>query len=140
MAINMQIFINDMLKWIENNLGAELDIETIAKKSGYSRFHIQRLFKLHAGLTIAQYIRMRRVTEAAIALRFTDRKIMDIALDYGFDSQQVFTRIFKKQLKTTPGELRRSKQLNNKRLCHSLYMPTMPQKIPTGPPNAHKHS
>ena len=56
MAINMQIFINDMIKWIENNLGAELDIETIAKKSGYSRFHIQRLFKLHAGLTIAQYI------------------------------------------------------------------------------------
>lgn len=81
MAINMQIFINDMIKWIENNLGAELDIETIAKKSGYSRFHIQRLFKLHAGLTIAQYIRMRRVTEAAIALRFTDRKIMDIALN-----------------------------------------------------------
>ncbi|RYM62649.1 DNA-binding transcriptional regulator RamA [Serratia proteamaculans] len=136
--MNMKIFINEMLKWIEGNLGAELNIKTIAKKSGYSRFHIQRIFKLHAGLTLAQYIRMRRVTEAAIALRFTDRKIMDIALDYGFDSQQVFTRTFKKQLETTPGELRRSKQLNNNRLCYSLYMPTMVQKPSTIQPNAHK--
>ncbi|HIE1062991.1 TPA: helix-turn-helix domain-containing protein [Serratia marcescens] len=123
MAINKNAFVNDMILWIENNLGERLDINTIAKKSGYSRYHIQRMFKLQIGITIAQYVRSRRITEAAFALRMSDKRIMDIALDFGFESQQVFTRIFKKQLATTPGELRKNKQLNHHKLRYSLYIP-----------------
>ncbi|PPS57908.1 hypothetical protein CRX72_08025 [Pantoea sp. BRM17] len=65
--------------------------------SGYSKWHLQRMFKEVTGHAIGAYIRARRLSKAAVALRLTSRPILDIALQYRFDSQQTFTRAFKKQ-------------------------------------------
>jgi len=60
------------------------------------------------GHAIGAYIRARRLSKSAVALRLTARPILDIALQYRFDSQQTFTRAFKKQFSLTPALYRRS--------------------------------
>ena len=60
------------------------------------------------GHAIGAYIRARRLSKSAVALRLTARPILDIALQYRFDSQQTFTRAFKKQFSQTPALYRRS--------------------------------
>lgn len=66
------------------------------------------MFKDVTGHAIGAYIRARRLSKSAVALRLTARPILDIALQYRFDSQQTFTRAFKKQFAQTPALYRRS--------------------------------
>lgn len=97
-----------LLAWIEDHLEQSLSIDEVAKKSGYSKWHLQRIFKDVTGLSIGAYTRGRRLSRAAIALRLTSRSILDIAAQYHFDSQQTFTRAFKLQFGETPARYRRA--------------------------------
>ena len=83
-------------------------LDNVAAKAGYSKWHLQRMFKDVTGHAIGAYIRARRLSKSAVALRLTARPILDIALQYRFDSQQTFTRAFKKQFNLTPALYRRS--------------------------------
>ncbi len=85
-----------------------LSLDNVAAKAGYSKWHLQRMFKDVTGHAIGAYIRARRLSKSAVALRLTARPILDIALQYRFDSQQTFTRAFKKQFSLTPALYRRS--------------------------------
>ncbi|WP_017490793.1 helix-turn-helix domain-containing protein [Rouxiella badensis] len=99
--------VSELLDWIEHNLDQSLTLDTIAAKSGYSKWHLQRLFKSFTGQTLGTYTRQRRLTMAATELRLTQNSVLRIADKYQFDSQQTFTRTFKKQFKTTPAVYRR---------------------------------
>src|SRR5690606_28195041 len=100
--------IRDLLTWLEGHLDQPLSLDNVAAKAGYSKWHMQRMFKDVTGHAIGAYIRARRLSKAAVALRLTARPILDIALQYRFDSQQTFTRAFKKQFNLTPALYRRS--------------------------------
>lgn len=100
--------IRDLLSWLEKNLDQPLSLDNVAAKAGYSKWHLQRMFKEVTGQAIGAYIRARRLSKAAIALRTTSRPILDIALQYRFDSQQTLTRAFKKQFAKTPAHYRRT--------------------------------
>lgn len=100
--------IRDLLVWLESHLDQPLSLDNVAAKAGYSKWHLQRMFKDVTGHAIGAYIRARRLSKAAVALRLTSRPILDIALQYRFDSQQTFTRAFKKQFSQTPAWYRRS--------------------------------
>jgi len=89
-----------------------LSLDNVAAKAGYSKWHLQRMFKEVTGQAIGAYIRARRLSKSAVALRLTARPILDIALQYRFDSQQTFTRAFKKQFSLTPALYRRSPDWN----------------------------
>ena len=89
--------IRDLLSWLEGHLDQPLSLDNVAAKAGYSKWHLQRMFKDVTGHAIGAYIRARRLSKSAVALRLTARPILDIALQYRFDSQQTFTRAFKKQ-------------------------------------------
>ncbi|AYN28853.1 MULTISPECIES: MDR efflux pump AcrAB transcriptional activator RobA [Buttiauxella] len=100
--------IRDLLTWLEGHLDQPLSLDNVAAKAGYSKWHLQRMFKEVTGHAIGAYIRARRLSKSAVALRLTARPILDIALQYRFDSQQTFTRAFKKQFAQTPALYRRS--------------------------------
>lgn len=106
--MNQVSIISDLVKWIEANLEQPLSIDHVAKKSGYSKWHLQRMFKEVSGQVLGTYIRHRRLTHVALALRMTSKPILDIAMQYRFDSQQTLTRSFKKQFNVTPACYRRN--------------------------------
>jgi len=95
------------IDFIELHLKDELDIHEIAYRVGYSASHFQRLFQALLGQSVADYIRRRRLTEALQQITHGDVRILDVALDYQFESQESFTRAFKACFGITPGECRR---------------------------------
>ncbi len=100
--------INAILKYIEDNIeSARVDINKLVKYSGYSRRYLQFLFKNHMGKALGEYIQLRRVTRAAILLRLTKLSISSISERLLYDSQQTFTREFKKNTGYTPLQYRK---------------------------------
>ena len=102
-----EAIVRELLHWIETNLSKPLSIDDIANRAGYSKWHLQRMFKDITGHAMGAYLRARRLTRSAHDLRSTNRSILDIALHYCFDSQQTFTRAFKTQFDRTPAQYRR---------------------------------
>lgn len=98
--------IMEIILWIENNIETKLSLDVVANRSGYSKWHFQRMFKNYTGLALGAYIRARRLSCAAVALRMTHDRIFDIAIKYFFDSQQTFARAFKQQFKMAPSQYR----------------------------------
>jgi len=86
---------NSAISYIEDNLAAEIDFNEAAKKACCSLFHFQRMFFAIIGITPAEYVRRRRLTLAARELTSTDSKVIDIAIKYGYDSPDSFTRAFR---------------------------------------------
>ena len=74
--------IRDLLSWLEGHLDQPLSLDNVAAKAGYSKWHLQRMFKDVTGHAIGAYIRARRLSKSAVALRLTARPILDIALQY----------------------------------------------------------
>ncbi|MCU6172505.1 helix-turn-helix domain-containing protein, partial [Enterobacter bugandensis] len=104
------LFIDELIEWIEINLEKGPTLDDVAKISGYSKWHLQRKFKSIVGLQLASYIRGRVLTRAAVALRISRRPIIEISDELGFDSQQTFTRTFKKRFGVTPNSFRQMEQ------------------------------
>ncbi len=99
-------FIEELIEWVEIHLESRPNLDEVARISGYSKWHLQRKFKRITGIQLATYIRSRILTRAAVALRITNRTIIDISDELGFDSQQTFTRMFKQRFGTTPNRYR----------------------------------
>ncbi len=104
--MNQNVIIKDLIDWLENNLDKSLSLDHVAAKSGYSKWHLQRMFRNVTGDALGTYIRTRRLSRAASELCLKDQSILDIALQSGFDSQQSFSRAFKRQFSQTPGAYR----------------------------------
>lgn len=66
------ITIHSILDWIEDNLESPLSLEKVSERSGYSKWHLQRMFKKETGHSLGQYIRSRKMTE--IAQKLTEWK------------------------------------------------------------------
>lgn len=101
-----QDIIQTLTEWIDANIDRPLNIDVVAKKSGYSKWYLQRMFRTVMHQTLGDYIRQRRLLMAARELRSTQRPIFDIAMDYGYVSQQTFSRIFRRAFDRTPTDYR----------------------------------
>lgn len=88
--------------FIEQNLREDITLDGIANAAAFSPYHFHRVFSLTVGETIKNYIRKRRLTEAAYELRDSNRRILDIAFEYRFESQESFSRAFKKLFSVSP--------------------------------------
>jgi len=86
--------LNQSISYIEDKLTGEIDIEKAAKIACCSSFHFQRMFSYIASVSLAEYIRRRRMTLAAFELQNSDIKIIDLAIKYGYDSPTSFSRAF----------------------------------------------
>ncbi len=98
---------NKVLDYIEENLGNEIDMDKLASIACYSLVNLQRVFSIIAEIPLSEYIRRRRLTLAAFELQNSDIKVIDLALKYGYDSPEAFTRAFNSLHGTTPSLARR---------------------------------
>lgn len=89
--------------YIEENLRSEISAEEIAKAAGFSVHHFYHLFSAATGLSVMQYVTQRRLKHAACQIA-AGRKIIDAALEYGFDSASGFTRAFRREFGRPPRE------------------------------------
>lgn len=92
-----QQIIQTLIEWIDEHIDQPLNIDVVAKKSGYSKWYLQRMFRTVTHQTLGEYIRQRRLLLAAVELRTTERPIFDIAMDLGYVSQQTFSRVFRRE-------------------------------------------
>lgn len=99
--------IQKAINYIEEHLHESITMEQIAQEVNASVFHFQRTFSILTDMSIADYIRRRRLTLAAQELINTDSKVIDIAYKYGYDSPEAFTKAFRKQHNVTPSEVRK---------------------------------
>lgn len=96
----------ESIDFMERNLTDDLDIEEIAGKAALSPFYYQRIFGTLCGMTVGEYIRARRMTLAAQELNRKDVKVIDVAVKYGYDSPNSFTKTFQKFHGITPSQAR----------------------------------
>jgi AraC-type DNA-binding domain-containing proteins len=92
--------------YIEEHLAEDIKIEALAKLAVLSPFYYQRLFGRLVKKPVNEYIKLRRLAKAAEALINKNKRILDIALDFGFSSHETFTRVFKNAFGITPEEYR----------------------------------
>ncbi|PYE50162.1 effector binding domain-containing protein [Paenibacillus barcinonensis] len=95
---------------LEAHLQEPFDIKEAAAAASFSAFHFQRLFQAITGFTVLEYVRRRRLTESASALRNTAMGVLEIALNYGYQSQEAFTRAFDAHFGTTPARFRKAEE------------------------------
>lgn len=94
--------IKDAIEYVEDNLKESITFETIAQKVGVSPFYFHRIFTAIIGDSPTNYIRNRKLTCAAEDLYKTNKNIIDIAFEYGFENHETFSRAFKKFHGITP--------------------------------------
>lgn len=87
---------NQALDYIEENLDGHIVKKELAQIAYCSESHFNRIFAIIADISVGEYIRRRRLTKAAFDIQNTDMKIIDVALMYGYDSPEAFTRAFNK--------------------------------------------
>ena len=133
--------IKKAMNYIENNLKKEIRTEDIADSAGFSKYHFQRVFKRETWLNLYAYIQKRRLAEASSLLRNTNVRILDIAVYLCFESQEAFTRAFKKVYGLPPGQYRKvlknltnggMNMKKNTEIKHWLITGTAPDKYKTG--------
>lgn len=99
--------IQNAINYIEENLTEKIDYDEAAKQASCSSFYFQRIFSILCGITLGDYIRNRRLTLAGNELSATDNKVIDIALKYGYESPESFTRAFSKFHGITPSDAKK---------------------------------
>lgn len=104
--MNLLESMNRVMQYIEDHLTEKIDSEVLAKTIGCSQWYLQRIFVSVTDISLSEYIRRRRLTCAAFDLQSTDAGILDIALKYGYQSPDAFTRAFKNMHGVTPSRSR----------------------------------
>ena len=94
--------LNCAVEYIEEHIFDDLEISDVSKVTLYSPYHFGRLFYYIADISLSEYIRKRKLSRAGIEVQSSDIKVIDLALKYGYDSSDSFTRAFAKQHNVTP--------------------------------------
>jgi len=107
--MNYRNALEQAVVYIENHLSDDIKVEDVAKTAGYSYYHLNRQFTAVLGEGIGSYIKKRRLADAAKKLIYTDQKIINIAMESGFESSEAFSRAFKLMHKVSPQQYRKNR-------------------------------
>lgn len=99
--------INDAFDYIEDHMDGKIDLDKVANIMCQSTVSFQRTFSIFMDISIYEYIRRRRMTLAAIELQTSSTKVIDVALKYGYESPESFTRAFKEIHGISPSAARK---------------------------------
>lgn len=108
--------IGHVVAYIEENIQKPLSLDDLAHNFGFSAFHFNRMFSTVTGLTLKQYILVRKLSLALGRLERKVEPIFNIAYDYGFNSPEVFSRAFKKRFGVSPEAYRQERPRPKERL------------------------
>lgn len=97
--------VNQVLKYIEQHIEEPMSIQQIAEYAGYSEYHFARIFKKYMNVTLLEYVTKRKLIRASEAI-LSGKKIIDVAVQYGWQSHSGFTKAFKKEFGFYPALLR----------------------------------
>lgn len=101
------------IDYMEMHITEKINYEDIAKEAYSSSFHFQRIFSIICGFTVGDYIRMRRLSMAASDLIYNNDKVIEVAMRYGYDTPESFTRAFTNFHGITPTEAKRGKSVKS---------------------------
>lgn len=115
-----------LFQYIEANLNKKINIEDAARTIFLSPVHTTRLFSFAYGITPAEYIRRRKLSESVHLLQETDLTVLEIAIHFGFSHEQSYTRAFFSEFGITPGKYR------NEHRELPILLPILDYGIPCG--------
>jgi len=124
--------IERVINYIHCHLDQPLSVESLAERSCWSRWQLQRVFTAATGFTVAQYIRQVRLSRAAELLISTPQRQLDIALSCGFDTEISFSRSFRQMFGCPPGAYRQRGKRSGMLASINL------RDAPPRPPQMHK--
>jgi AraC family transcriptional regulator len=104
--MNLLEHMNKALSYVEENLADHIDFQEAARQALCSEYHFKRMFSFLAGMTMSEYVRRRRLTLAAFDLQQSPLRIIDVAIKYGYQSPDAFTKAFQLYHGITPTEAR----------------------------------
>ncbi|GAB1420548.1 AraC family transcriptional regulator [Anaerolineales bacterium] len=99
---------NIAMQYIEAHLADEIDFDMVAQLACCSEYHFRRMFASLSGMGLSEYIRYRRLSQAAVDLYQTNARVIDVAVQYGYSSADAFTKAFQALHGVTPSEARLS--------------------------------
>lgn len=109
--INTRVALETCVNYIENKLHDKISLDEISDYTNISKYYLHRMFKSLTGESIIEYVQSRKLTSSINELVHTNMRIIDIALEYGFDHEQSYIRAFRKRFGYTPLKVR-SEQLS----------------------------
>lgn len=109
--MNIYKSLNEMIEYIENNLENKIDYNRLAKFLGVNTYTLQRLFSLLTNISLADYIRKRRLSVAGEELYKTNIKVMDVALKYQYENATSFSRAFEQFHNIKPSQVTKESKL-----------------------------
>ncbi len=101
------------IDYVEENITEPIDYEEAAKRAYSSSFHFQRVFSIICGCTLGDYIRFRRLSLAGRELAAGDAKVIDVALKYGYDTPESFSRAFMRFHGVSPSQAKKGAPLKS---------------------------
>ncbi|MGJ7912505.1 AraC family transcriptional regulator [Neobacillus sp. LXY-1] len=101
----------ESIEYMESNLDTNLLIDDVAAAACMSKFHFQRMFNMLTGYTVSEYIRNRRITVAAQELVNSKAKVIDVAMKYGYESPESFTKAFRRIHGINPSDAKKNSQI-----------------------------
>jgi AraC family transcriptional regulator len=97
--------IQKSIDYIEDNLRADVTLSGCAREAGFSIYHYYQVFGAYVGMPVMEYVRKRKLAWALADLN-KEKRIIDIAVDFGFSSERAFSRAFKREYGVSPGKYR----------------------------------
>lgn len=92
--------------YIEKNIYSKITLDDLSRHIGISKYYLHRMFKSLTGESIMEYVQSRKLSSSINELVNTNKRIIDIAMDYGFDFEQSYIRAFRKKFGYTPLRVR----------------------------------
>lgn len=107
-------YLNELInsiEFIENNLDKNIRVSDVSDYTGFSLFHFHRVFVKATGESMKEYILKRKLSESSKDLLESDKKIIEIAYDYGYENPETFSRSFKKLFGISPTKYRQNRKI-----------------------------
>lgn len=117
--------------YVENRVKGEIDLNELARQSGFSLAHCRDIFRRQTDLSLSAYVQQRKLANAAQDLLHSEESILEIALRYGYSGRDVFSRAFRRHTGYSPSEFRTERPpLRRIKLCAGVFGAALPQKYP----------